>query len=273
MRPSLPIFVCVALAIVCSGCSSVPSLTEYANEPTTLDQALTYSPVVLVGTIAGPEHYIGPYRQSRWVSPPAESRVQLVRVAVNVETVLRSDGEIPKGHVDIYYFVWSFIGHRRLGNWKVGDRVMFLLRRENGYLRTIGDQSFNSTAIQVFSGRHPGFRSGSFPDSVINLLLTRGERVGDEQMIRAIQESARVTEIHRDYAIRKLQPLIEHETPAVAAAACKELRALVESCSQIGCTSGFWQIPCNDNAKLNLPCPGQCCGVERGTQTPPVQSR
>ena len=76
---------------------------------------------------------------------------------------------------------------------------MFFLRRENGYLRTIGDQYFSFTAIQVFNGAHPGFQGGGSPDSVIDFLLTRGEVTGDEQMVLAIRESARVADIDRDY--------------------------------------------------------------------------
>lgn len=68
MRKRLSTLACAGLMLVCAGCHSVPPLTEYANEPITLGQALTYSPVILVGTIAGPESYIGRYRQSRWDS-------------------------------------------------------------------------------------------------------------------------------------------------------------------------------------------------------------
>lgn len=264
---------CAGVVFFFCSCSSVPPLTEYANEPVSLGQTVTLSAVILVGTIAGPETYVGHYRQSRWVSAPHDFRVQLACVSVKVETVLQSDREIPKGNVEIYYFVWSFTGPRRLGSWKVGDRVMFFLRRENGYLRTIGDQYFNSTAVQVFSGTHPEFRGSGAPNSVIDLLLTPGQGVGDEQMARAIQESARVADLDRDYAIRKLQPLIERGTPVVAMAACQELKTLLESCAQTNCSLGFWQIPCNDNAKLNLPCPGPCCGTERNAQAASSQRR
>ena len=67
--------------------------------------------------------------------------------------------------------------------------------------------------------------------------------------------------------MRKLQPLIENGTSAVAMAACQEFKALLESCAQANCSLGFGQIPCNDPPNINLPCPGPCCGYGK---TPPV---
>jgi hypothetical protein len=39
--------------------------------------------------------------------------------------------------------------------------------------------------MEVLSGAHRGFRAGKkIEDAIIDLLLTRGEGAGDEQMIR-----------------------------------------------------------------------------------------
>jgi hypothetical protein len=68
--------------------------------------------------------------------------VQLYRVTVDVENVLR--GENIPSQVDVYYFsgLGSHVGPARLGmrenggRRRLGDRELFLLRRDSGVLRT-----------------------------------------------------------------------------------------------------------------------------------------
>ncbi|HEX4230471.1 MAG TPA: hypothetical protein VHZ07_17480 [Bryobacteraceae bacterium] len=270
MRTYLRIFACAGLILVSAGCNSAPHLTEYANEPSNLQDALSYSPIILVGTIAGPEAYIGPYRQSRWVLDRAFT-VQLARVPVRVETILQSDREVPKGRVDIYYFLWGvehgYDGPPRLGIWTMGDRMMFFLRHEDGYLRTIGDQRSGATTIQVFSGAHPGLRTGDPATLILDTLLSRGQGARDEQMIRAIQRAP--ANIAPEYYVRKLRALIAEETPAVAGAACEALKTRLDECAPSPWNFGAWQVPCNDRANMNLPCPGPCCGYGKTSPTAP----
>ncbi len=231
----------------------------------TWPDTVTYSPVILVGTITKPPAYVGSRHQSRWlpVPTPPDSSVQLFRVIVEVETVLQSYGESPKREVPIYYFLWntdqSYSGPPRLGNWQVGDRVMFFLRCENGYLRTVEDQRSGGTTIRVFSGAHPGFREDIPAHGVIDLLLTRGEGAGDEQMIQAI-DGFHVSEVDPEYSVQKLRKLIGEETPPIATAACQKLKSILDMCFPPPYNAGPWQAPCNDRSKMNLPCPGPCCG-------------
>lgn len=146
--------ICLGVVLFCGGCNRIPPLTEYANEPTTLREVLSSTPAIVVGTIAGRQSFVGPYRQSRWVWD-REWTVQLVRVPFDVETVLGSDQKIPTGKLDIYYHLWNvqiYSGPPRLGSWQVGDRFIFFLRRESGYFRTICDEYKGCAAIPVFSG-------------------------------------------------------------------------------------------------------------------------
>lgn len=258
MREHLLTLACLGLAFSCAGCSSAPRLTEYpafVDFPDSRPDRIPYIPVILVGTIAGRPSYLGDIRASRWDSgrPP----LQLVRVTVQVETILQSHGEIPKGEVPIYFFIrsGSYSGPPRLGDWNVGDRMMFFLQQENGYLRTICDH-YKGCTMEVFSGAHRGFRAGKIGDAIIDLLLTRGEGAGDEQMIRAINISSRAADLDPAYAMRKLRKLAAEETPAVAKAACQKLQLELNAiCVPVPWNRGPWAVACNERLKTDTLCP------------------
>jgi hypothetical protein len=250
-----------ALGIIffCGGCNRIPPLTEYANEPTTLSEVLSYTPAIIVGTIAGPQSFVGPYRQSRWVWD-REWTVQLVRVPVDVETVLGSDQKVPTGQLDVYYYLWtvnhSYVGPPRLGSWQVGDRFIFFLRRERGYFRTICDEYKGCAAIQVFSGAHPGTRTGVPADLIVDILLNRGHDVTDGQMAKSIGVLSRVADCDPEYAVKSLQSLMKNGSRPIAEAACTQLKWLLYGCVPSPWNRGKWAAVCNAPPKISLSCPG-----------------
>jgi hypothetical protein len=142
--------------------------------------------------------------------------------------------------------------------WNTGERVMFFLQRENGYLRTTCDQ-YKSCTITVLSGAHPSFRANSPEAGIIDLLLTRGQGVADSQFVGAI-ENFHAFYIDPNYVVGRLRRLIAEETGPVAQAACKKLQATLNSnCVPAPWNIGPWAIPCNERGKTKLPCAPGCC--------------
>ena len=217
-----------------------PSLTEYpllVGMPNDSD-GVNRVEVILVGTVTCYSE-IGPARQSRWF---IDYPIQLACVRVRVESVLRSEivargtfqgGDVPKGDVPIYFFFSAkhtfstpSLGMRnRGGTWQIGDRIMFFLQRENGYLRTVCDQ-WRGCAPYVYSGSHVGYKphSNDVTESIIDMFLTRGTGASDQDMLQAI-DKFRLYLINADYVIKNLRKLAQNETPPVRKAASDEIGA------------------------------------------------
>lgn len=89
--------------------------------------------------------------------------LQLRRLHVRVENVLK--GDLTAATVDVYYFTFAggFEGNQPLGMWEPGCRRILWLRRDSDVLRTACD-GFDYCTLGVYSGAHPP--SG----------LTRGDR-------------------------------------------------------------------------------------------------
>jgi hypothetical protein len=132
------------------------------------------------------------------------------------------------------------------GSWRAGDRLMFFLQRENGYLRTVCDQWKHCT-VNVFSGAHADYqpRSNDVTHAMIDILLTRGRGATDQQMIKAI-DAFNMYSMNTDYAIEALEKLAKSETPAVSKAARQQLdQELSMNCTQPpGCGGNPWDVPC-----------------------------
>lgn len=153
--------------------------------------------------------------------------LQLRRLTVRVENVLKGS-QIPET-IEVYYltFAGGYDGNRPLGSWNVGNRRILWLRRDSGVLRTVCD-GFDSCTEGVWSGAHLHYK----PDpqmpldyALVDLLLTRGEG--------AVNEIGFATEVFREepsqipglqvYAVEKLRHLALTEHGDIKSSACQSL--------------------------------------------------
>jgi hypothetical protein len=150
-------------------------------------------------------------------------QLQLRRLGVRVENVLK--GDISRGTVAVYYFTFAgaFEGPQPLGMWKVESRRILWLRRDAGVLRTACD-GWDGCTWGVYSGAHPHFTVAPqtpIGDAVADILLTRGEgKVDDSRFAGSVQRGAPSPE---DYLIEKYQHLALTEGLAIKTAACTQL--------------------------------------------------
>jgi len=129
-------------------------------------------PIIVVGVLASDTLIRQPVPMRSDPTYP----LQLRQIIVHVENVLRGS-QIPKT-ITVYYFGFAggFDGPRPLGQWNVGCRRIFRLRRDSGALRTVCD-GWDCTQ-PVGTGSHPSYK----PDpqkpldyAFVDLLCTRGE--------------------------------------------------------------------------------------------------
>jgi hypothetical protein len=157
--------------------------------------------------------------------------LQLFKVKIEVENVLR--GNIKKSQLDIYYYTHlgpiggvpgiGLYGYG--GRWHIGDREVFYFKQVGGVFRTACD-FYDSCVTQVFSGAHPDFRFDStkaMSDSIVDLLLTRGEGSTDQGMVEAVM-SRSPEHVSHDQAIHKWLELAQYDKSlSVRNAACSQL--------------------------------------------------
>lgn len=146
---------------------------------------------------------------------------------MQVETVLK--GDVPFGDGTFFYISTNGpAGAKGMGYFGT-FRALLLLRREREELRTVTDISAGCDA-GVFSGAHPGVRPDPrvpLKQTVVDLLLTRGEDATDNGMIRAIFDGA-PSKISPEYTARNLLRLAESEKSSVVrAAACLSFRKVL----------------------------------------------
>jgi hypothetical protein len=162
----------------------------------------------------------------------AEQRtLHLFKVKVRIEEVLR--GKIDSPEIDIFYYTYlgpiggvPGLGLVHFGGvWRLGDREIFYLKRVGNLFRP-GCELNAGCVTPVFSGAHPGFSFGvSKPatDSIIDLILTRGEGSTDQGMIKAIHDRS-AERIDQSYTILKWHELAERDqSKIVRDAACSRL--------------------------------------------------
>jgi len=153
--------------------------------------------------------------------------LQLRRLTVRVENVLKG-APIPQT-IEVYYFTFAggFDGPRPLGFWRVGYRRILWLRRDSGVLRTACD-GWDGCTDGVWSGAHPDYR----PDpqkplgyALVDFHLTRGKG--------PVNKIAFATEVFgqepvgfpglEEYAIEKLKHLALTEEDEIKSSACESL--------------------------------------------------
>ncbi len=219
-----PCVVLIATFFVVSCCNAL-RLTEGADAK---GIELQSSPVVFVGQILSHREIGRPF-PSRF--DPTEP-IQLFRITARVENVLR--GGVLPDKVEVYYLKgmrlhgppqMGVIG--RGGHWRMGDRLIFFLRRDSGVLRTVID-TWASPTVPVLTGEHPGYRprtGESVEDSIVDILLDRGQHCGDECEAAAVSHFA-LEYFDLAYAVQKLRQIGVGRGPEAAAAAKERLEVL-----------------------------------------------
>lgn len=221
------------LVVINAGCRSLPRLVY--QKPTASDSEylaqVFAAPIVVVGVIESDTLVRGPARSDG-------ALVQLRKLKIRVENVLR--GDAVGGAAIVYYFTWAggFDGPKPLGIWNMPGhstpiyRRVLWLRRDSGVLRTACD-GWDYCTMPANSGAHPSYR----PDpnkplgyALADMLLTRGEGVTDTEFAAQVDWGAPST-IPEAYVVEKLQHLAATESPVVRAAACKQLSYYQQRCS------------------------------------------
>jgi hypothetical protein len=131
------------------------------------------APIVVVGILSSDTLVLRPVPMHSDPKTP----LQLRKLRVNVENVLK--GDLSTGTVDVYYFTFAggFDGPRPIGMWEIGGRRILWLRRDAGVLRTACD-GWDKCTLGVDSGAHPHFavdHEQPVANAVADILLTRGE--------------------------------------------------------------------------------------------------
>jgi len=166
----------MALVLIAFAACGKPNLkvhSEAANERS------REAPLVIVGVIESDQSQ----------GHDEASGMQLRRLRVRVENVLR--GKLTDPAIMVYYFKFGggFVGPRPLGLWD--DRSMrrvFWLEQDAGVYRTSCD-GFDFCTLAIYSGSHPGYqpkKGATVEDSIVDLQLTRGESGVDEAWFKAV---------------------------------------------------------------------------------------
>jgi len=233
----------VAGAVVATSVLAALLVSVKPEVPLT-DQKLTQSdseyleqifsaPIVVVGSILSDMLVRAPV-PSVWTRSP----LQLRKLKIRVENVLRGDA-IPETAA-VYYFTWAggFDGPRPLGFWvnerhptKAVLRRVFWLKRDSGVLRTACD-GWDYCTMPVASGAHPGYTADLHRPlgyALADIWFTRGEGVTDTDFAAQIDWGAPST-VPESYLFEKLQHLAATDSPTVKAAACKQLSYYRQTC-------------------------------------------
>lgn len=217
----------VALLFVLTGsCSQTrgapPDLLEPSQYQMSYEERLRLeiaAPLIVVGRVTT-VHSIGPPTRSR-----GDQRVliQLTKISVNVEVVVKGDLKTPS--VDFYYYLFSEKNERYLGRKRyepvVGDRRLFFLTSFDGEYRAVGDV-FDYT-LPVRSGYHAAdFCNGKTPGRCIaELLLVPGRGFEPESFAERLYDSQSAAAVlcSPSCAIGLLQQLASNPDERVAKAA------------------------------------------------------
>ncbi|MFL6415755.1 MAG: hypothetical protein ACJ74Y_08815, partial [Bryobacteraceae bacterium] len=151
--------------------------------------------------------------------------MQLWKVQVQVEHVLQ--GALPSRRIDIFYFVdLGFVGGSvsRLMHMPKGHSYIFLLQPDGNHWRTIYD-GWANCVFWVRTGTHYEYnidRTRPIANIMVDLLLSRGDRTSDAQMLDAIYHpQTRLGDLPIMDSLERLSR--EDTSPAVRELASSEL--------------------------------------------------
>jgi len=158
------------LILLDAGCSRTPRLTEYDQKSNSQARS---APLVVVG-LADSDLPIGRPLPSRH---DPNYPMQLHRVKVRIENILKGSAGEPTIFVYYFAFAGGFDGPRPVGFGREPSRRILWLRRDGGSLRMACD-GWDGCTMFVKSGAHPQYRAD--PQQPLNraladILLTRGE--------------------------------------------------------------------------------------------------
>ena len=222
----------IAGLLTSAGCGQTDRMNAYPEfiDLFPVDMA-RFPPVIVVGRILACVP-VGSPRPSIW---DGETPYQEYRTTIALENVLNGNVQTPTADV---YFLKNLRsgGLKELGTlqnggyWRIGDREMFFLQHDSGRLRTVCD-TFAHCVVPVLSGWHQTFRrNANVGESVADILFTRGRGASDAQMIEGLEYATSVgSHFAPEFSMRKLEEIIQTETPLVRQAACKYLRMFSRS--------------------------------------------
>ena len=239
-RANTSVLSLLGLVILCAACNRVPPVEEYPGLAGTLlqDSIDKKGLLIAVASIEGC-YAIGPPHTSRW---DGNSPMQLFKLKLLIENSLQ--GELQTGEADVFFYLNLRVstGPARLGvngcggyggDWRIGDRKMFLLLRDGGLLRTVCD-TFNTCVRPILTGKHPDLEptaSRPVDQVIVDFFLTRGAGCcTDQQLLDVIEQSGPAFLVSRNYAVHKMQDLAEHETGLVRERACMVLANYEHPC-------------------------------------------
>lgn len=187
------------------------------------------APIVVVGVI------LSDARVGRTVpcQPNADCPMELRKVVIRVENVLRGDVAPATLGVFYYYPTGPVSTPGFLGWWHSGDRRILWLRRDSGVVRTACD-GHDYCTMPVRSGAHPQYRLDPRKPlgyAMADIWFTRGEGTTDREFARGVDWGAPST-VPESYLFEKLQQLAATDVPVVRAAACKQLSYYNQKCAE-----------------------------------------
>jgi len=172
----------------------------------------------------------GDQKIGRLVASPVNpgSRLQLHRVTVHIENVIR--GDVPERDITLYYFAFEFLNtsHHPLIFGRSPSRRLIAMRRDGGVYRAAVD-GWNC-APRIVTGAHPDYKpdpGASTTEYEAALSLTRGKGpVEDSEFAEAIRMSAGA--VPDRSTVEKLGRLVVTESGKVRNAACVGLRHCIQ---------------------------------------------
>jgi hypothetical protein len=165
------------------GCNRASDMSPLSPSYSIFD--LKDVPLIVVGQALEKCHPVGLIEASKWNDRP----VQLWKVRVRVEHVIQ--GDLAPKTMEIFYFVdrgassgpWSHVVDIQAGHSEI-----FFLQKDGNRWRTICD-GWRACVLWVRTGTHYNYiidRTLPVENILTNLLLSRGDRTTDQQMVDAI---------------------------------------------------------------------------------------
>jgi hypothetical protein len=223
----------LVLSALWLGCNRVPKLVDYPEYMELRDKhpQIGLPPAIVAVGSLGEDVSIARSLTSHW---DPKLVLELRKVHVRVENVLR--GRLASPELDVFYFTFAMThdGPPRLGNWYQGKRRLLFLQGDSGVLRMACD-GVASCARVVKTGYHPSLRADPgtpLAAALAELFLTKGERVSDSDFASAIVQGESEYEfvsqrefghVDHQYAVAKLWLLSTSNVPAIRKSACDSL--------------------------------------------------